>query len=370
MNRLLSKLKKENKNIIGLDFGTRYIKIMELSGSSLDDIVLEKYAKILIDPSYLNEHGEFNQEKISDISNLLKESWIKNDFSTRNITFCLKSNNVIIKKTIIPELNDESSLKIAVEEEISKYIPNDLTLENLMLDYFNIGKNDIDPNKNDYLIVAAKKEKIEDLQAILEGAELIPEILDIELFAMQNLLKLMSPDNFNNGTFVIADCADKLLRMFVFINGNLVTTKDVQIGGINLNYDLVNNLDISFEDSEILKLSRIGNDTYEVFEKSFLNNYVTEFLSCLAYFNSANSIVEIDEIILIGGVASMPYFDKAIVDGLIDTPEIIVKTEPYIARPLEKVSKSNNIDLVQFSQDEASLFLVTSLALRKYLRQF
>lgn len=370
MKKILAKLFNDNKNIVGLDLGLGSIKFMELSGDDLEHVKLEGYATMPIPPELLNENGEFKTESIPAISEIVNKCWKKAGCSTKNVAFNIKGNTVISKKSSIPAFSDAQDLKTAIESEISKYIPNDLSLEDLMIDYFTIGPNENNPNENDTLIVASKKEKIDELQAIIEGAGLIPEILDVDLFAYQNMLKLMKSDEFETGTYVLADCSAHMLRVFVFINGELVATKETQIGGVNLTYDIVNNLGVSFEEAERLKIERNGDETYDLIEKSFINNYKTEFLSVLTYFTSATSLGEIDEIILTGGVASIPYLEQAIIDGLLESPDIIVKSEPYVAKPLEKAQKNAKVNLTKYSEDEPSLFLVTSLALRKYLRQF
>jgi type IV pilus assembly protein PilM len=370
MKKILSKLFNDNKNIIGLDIGLSMIKIMELSGTDLESVRLENYACVPVPPEYLNENGAFNPENVKLISELVNKCWKKAGCTSKHVAVCIKGNNVITKKAILPNFTLQDELKLAVEAELTQYIPEDLNIEDLAIDYFNLGMNELNPNENDMLLIASKKEKIDEIQAIVEGAGLIPEILDVEPFAIQNILKLMKGEEYENKTFVVADCSASMLRMFVFVKGILAATKEVQIGGINLTNDLINNLGISFENAEKMKLDRNGDETFDLIEKSFINNYTTEFISLLSYFSSAMSLGEIDEIILTGGVASIPFLEQSITTGLLDNSDIVVNSEPHIARPLENAGKSPKVNMVKFSSEESGLFLVTSLALRKYLRQF
>lgn len=370
MKKILSSLFNDNKNIIGLDIGLSMIKVMELSGADLESVKLEHYASVPVPPEFLNENGEFNPEHVKSISELVNKCWKKAGCTSKHVAVCLKSNNVITKKAILPNYSTQSDLRLAVEAEISQYIPDDLKVEDLALDYVNLGMNELSPNENDMLLIASKKEKIDDIQAIVEGAGLIPEIIDVETYAVQNILKLMKGEDFETKTFVVADCSASMLRMFVFVKGVLTATKEAQIGGTTLTYDIINNLGISFENAEKMKMERTGDETFDLIEKSFINNYTSEFISLLSYFSSAISLGEIDEIILTGGVASLPYLEQSIVNGLLETPDIAVNSEPHIARPLENAEKASKINMVKFSSEEPGLFLVTSLALRKYLRQF
>ena len=298
MNKILTKLFNENKNIIGLDLGLSMIKVMELSGADLESVKLEGYASIPVPPEYLNDNGEFGPENIKLISDLVHKCWKKAGCTSKNVAVCIKGNNVITKKAVLPNFLSQDELRLSVEAEISQYIPKDLTIEDLSLDYVSLGVNESNANENDMILIASKKEKIYEIQAIVEGAGLIPEILDVEPFAIQNILKLMKGDDFDKKTYVVADCSASMLRMFVFVKGVLTATKEAQIGGVNLTKDIVNNLGGSFENAEKMKLERKGDETFDLIEKSFINNYTSEFVSLLSYFSSATSLAEIDEIIL------------------------------------------------------------------------
>jgi type IV pilus assembly protein PilM len=370
MKKILSKLFNNSINIVGLDIGVSMIKIMELSGYDLETVKVETYATVPIPPELLNESGELNPEHIDKIAQLVSLCWKKAGCSSKNVAVCMKSSGAITKKVVIPDYTDKEDLKNAIQSEVAKYIPSDLNMDDLSIDYVNLGPNENTPSENDTLIIASKKEKIEQLNAIIEGAGLIPEIIDVDIFTIHNILRLMKGDDFDHKTYVLADCAGNALRMFVFVNGNLLATKESQIGGMNLSYDIVNNLGITFENAEKMKFDRTGDETFDLIEKSFVNNYTTEFLSLLSYFSSANSLGEIDEIILTGGVAAIPYLEQSIVNGLLESPDVVVQSEPSIARPLENAGKGQKINMVKFSTDEPSLFLVTALALRQYLRQY
>jgi len=367
---LIKLLKSSNNNMVGIDVGLSTIKVMEVSGSSLEDVVLEGYATVPIPQDLIDENGRYKEEGISIISKLVHKCWKKAGCTSKNVTICIKSNNVITKKAIIPNFAEKDDLKTAIEAEMSKYITNDISIEDLAIDYCKIADSELNPNESEMLLIASKKDAIEELQAIIEGAGLEADILDVETFAFQNLLRLMKDEDFLTGTYILADCAASILRMFAFVNGNLVGTKETQIGGLNLTQDLVNNLGVSFDVAEKMKIERSGDETYDLIEKSFVNNYKTEFLSILSYFTSAISLGDIDEVILTGGVASIPFLEKAIIEGLLESLDVDVKSEPYVARPLENAGKSKAINIAKFTEDEPGLFLVTSLALRKYLRKF
>lgn len=370
IKEFLKTLTTTEKNIIGLDIGKGRIKMLELSGRDLGEVEVESYATVSVPPELINEDGEFNPENIAELTKLVSECWTKLNTSSKHVAIAVKGASVITKKVTIPDFNLEEEVNLAVNTEISRIIPENVEMKELVTDYCLIGPSQTIPTDNDVIVVASKKDRVDEIQAIVEGAGLIPEIIDVEPYLLQNLLKIMAGEEFSNGNYILADCAADSLRLYVFKNGEFLTTKESRLGGNNFTMDLVNNLGIDYAKAEKIKVDRIGDETFDMIERAFINNYTTEFISALHYFSSANSISEFDHIVLIGGVASTPLLTESITEALLENPDLIVKNEPYVARPLENAEKGLKINLTKFTQDEPGLFLVTSLAIRKYLRQY
>lgn len=373
MNNMLSKLLNKQKKIAGLDIGSSSIKIMELEGDSLENAKLAHYAIEPI-PEHLLQNESGHVENIEALAELVRKCWKKSGITTKYVALALPSSTVINKKNIVPIVSDskedEDIMKLELEKEMTKYLPENTTMNEISLDYAISGINEQSPTDYDVVSVAAKKEKIEERIAIVEAAGLIPVILDVEQYAIQNMLRLMKGDDFNHKTYLVLDCSASLLKMMIFRKGEIVNTKDTHIGGFNLTRDLMNNMEISFNEAEKIKIDHMGDETFEIIEKTFLNNYVSEFLSAFQYFVSSTANPEVDEIILTGGVAGLINIEEAFKNAIIEGNETHIKTEPYVARPLHSTAKSESISLNRFAKDEPSLFLVTSLAIRPFLRQY
>lgn len=371
---MLKKLFQKQKSIAGLDIGSSYIKWMEVSGDDISDITLTHYAIEAIPQEYVAENGDFKVEHLDAIAELVVKCWKKSGSSTKDVAIALPAHHVISKKVSMPHLELEKDMMLQVENAIAQYLPDDMSLFDISMDFTLIKTNDQVAEEYDTLLVGAKKDKLDNRNAIVETAGLNAVIIDVETYSIQNMVRLMKGADFVNGTYVVADCSATVLRMLVFRHGELLYSRETPIGGINLTHEIANNLEISFEDAEKRKFQKNELDekaeTYDMVIKSFLNNYITEFMRAFAYFASATSVGDVDEIILTGGVAGLLGLETALAVALAEDADILIKNNPYIARPLEEMNKDSKISLSKFSQDEPSLFLVTSLALRKYLRQY
>jgi Tfp pilus assembly PilM family ATPase len=113
------------------------------------------------------------------------------------------------------------------------------------------------------------------------------------------------------------------------------------------------------------------NAEYLKIEEEFVQDYVRQVLVSFDYISSAMpGYLEVDEFIVVGGVATIPNFLSKLEGAIKNDEQTSIKTAPYIARPLEKMEKSSKINQEKFHQDESKLFLVTSLALRQFLRNY
>jgi type IV pilus assembly protein PilM len=368
MNNFVKKILNPKKRLAGLDIGTSTIKFMEIEGDSIENSKIIHYAVEPIPRNLIVLDG--STVDIKGISDVVKKCWKKSGSSNRNVVISLPANSVINKKSLIPDFDNEDDLKTQIETEIVKYFPNGMSLETVSVDYCNFGPNPQSPTDNDMLLIAAKKEKIEEKLAIVESAGLNAAILDVDIFAMQNLLRMMKGESFNEKNILLLDCGAYVMRMFVFKKGELNYTKESEIGSSNLTNDIMLNLGVQSEaEAEKLKLDRNGDDTYDLIEKQFLTNYVSEFMRTFQYFITATSL-EVDEIILTGGLAGIPGFEDYFQNALLEHSETHIQNLPYVARPLSDLGKNDKISLSKFNKDEAGLFLVSALALRHFLRQY
>lgn len=369
MKNLINNFLSKKKRFAGLDIGTSSIKFMEIEGDSIENAKLVHYAVEPIPRNLMNR--ENNIEEIKALSDVIRKCWKKSGSSNKNVVLALSSNSTIYKRTLISDFDSDEAVKMQVDNEIVKYFPTGMALEDVAVDYYTLGLNAQSPTDNDTLLVAGKKDKIDELLAVVESAGLVPTILDVDIYSVQNMLRLLKGEDFLTNNYIFLDCGGSLLRMIVFKNAEIVYTKDIEIGGIHLTNDIQLNLSLETpEEAERMKIHRTGDETYDMVEKQFLLNYGHEFIRALDYFTTSTSIKEVEEIILSGGMANIPGLDEILNNLILENSEIKVKNAPYIARPLTNINKDEKVSLSKFNRDEAGLFLVSALALRHFLRQY
>ena len=171
----------KKKTTVGLDFGSSSIKVVELahdrSGDRLVNFgVSEPLSEAIVD-------GEIMDRQLvhEAIANLLESRQIRN----RSVVTAVSGRAVIVKKILMDRLSEEDA-KEAIQWEAEQHVPYDIN--DVSLDFQIINPN-VDQKKMQVLLVAAKKEMIQNHADIIREAGLTPVIIDVDSFAIQNCVE-------------------------------------------------------------------------------------------------------------------------------------------------------------------------------------
>lgn len=367
---ILSKMIKPPIKLAGLDIGSSSIKIMEIEGETLETARLKSYHIEPLPAELVQFSPERNVDYIEQVGEIVKRCWKRSGISTKNMVIALPNLAIIDKKEVLPLFDGDDEMLFQVEQSMTtNYLPSDITPDDIVLDYSVREQTLYEEGKNDILMVAAKKNQIDELVGIVESAGLVPYILDVEKYAMQNLVALMKGEEYKKQTYLLLDTGATTLRMLIIRNGEIIYARDTDLGGRNLTIEIMRELDVDYAEAEKIKIDRTHEKFLEI-ETLFIDNYIAEFFRAFQYFTSSAANADIDEVILLGGVATTPGFTERMKRAIKENNETAIKTEPYIAHPLRHMPKESKITMDKFLQDESRLFLVTSLALRQFLRRY
>ena len=111
-----------------------------------------------------------NIVNIEICADVLKRAWKRLGARNRNVALALPAAMVITKKIIVAAGQREEDLELTVEAEANQYIP--FALDEVNLDFQEIGPAPNNPDEVEVLIAASRKEKVEDRVAVAEAAGL------------------------------------------------------------------------------------------------------------------------------------------------------------------------------------------------------
>jgi type IV pilus assembly protein PilM len=144
------------------------------------------------------------------------------------VAAALSGHAVIVKRLSLPAMS-QAELNEAIPWEAEQYIPFDLS--DVQLDYQVVNSgSDASKTSLDVLLVAAKRDRIDDRTAIITQTGRKPAVLDIEAFALANAYQMNYPER-TDPLAALVHVGRGVTIVCLLEKGEPVFTRDISIGG-------------------------------------------------------------------------------------------------------------------------------------------
>src|SRR5690606_37492864 len=148
----------------------------------------------------------------------------------------------------VPLMTD-AELNEQIQWEAEQHIPFDI--KDVQVDHQVLGRNP-DEGQMEGLLVAAKRDQIEDYAQIIRAAKLRRVVCDIAAFATQNLLEAtrgLPPDQ----TFALINVGATLASLNVVARGVSAFSREIANGGNAVSEEIQRTMGIPYEQAEAYK---------------------------------------------------------------------------------------------------------------------
>jgi type IV pilus assembly protein PilM len=325
LSGLTSKLSKlsalsfgQSTNVIGLDIGTSAVKAVEVEESK-GTYSLKNFGVVPVPKEAIVNGALADREAvIASIAQLVKDLGIK----TKSVVASISGHPVIIKKIAMPVATDEE-VSESIQFEAEQYIPFDL--DEVNLDFQVLGAHEDKADQMNVMLVAAKKAMINEYTTAIADAGLRMVILDIDVFALENMFTINYPAE-ESEYVALVDVGASVINMNILKGGTSAFTRDVFLGGNQITEDIQNQLSISFEEAEQLKKGEGGSEA----QREGVDNIVatgctsiaTEIQRTIDFFTST-TYGEVSKVYVSGGGAKMEGL-KSILEERVGMPAEII----------------------------------------------
>ncbi|MGH7487113.1 MAG: type IV pilus biogenesis protein PilM, partial [bacterium] len=173
----------KTKNLVGLDIGSSGVKLVELKQAKAGSFKLVSAGVETLSPEAIVDGAIMDSSLVVEAINRLDAVLnVKND----NYGTSLSGHSVIIKKINLPKMT-ESELAESIRWEAEQYVPFDINDVNL--DYVPLTQPGTGDNV-EVILVAVKKEKINDYTSVISQTGKMPVLVDVDAFALQNAYEM------------------------------------------------------------------------------------------------------------------------------------------------------------------------------------
>jgi type IV pilus assembly protein PilM len=341
------------KDIIGLDIGSKHIKIVQLKETK-GAYQLQRLGITTLQPELIVDGSILDSSRVVEA---IKELVSNTDIKVKDTTLSVSGHSsVIIKRVSLPQMSVDE-LEESIKFEAEQYIPFDI--EDVNLDFQILGLAEED-NMMDVLIVAVKRDKISEYVSVVTEAGLNPVVVDVDAFALENMCELNYDVNEEENVALV-NIGASMININILKGGVSVFTRDSSIGG-NLHTEaLQKEFTISYSNAEKLKhegsMEGIAQEDVTAALMSASEDIIAEISRSFDYFRDTTNIMNIDEIILSGGGALTRDFAVL----LSERAGIDVK----VAEPLKNIQIPDNFDAEYLKKVEPLVSVAVGLALRR-----
>jgi type IV pilus assembly protein PilM len=341
------------KGMIGLDIGSRHIKAVQLNEVS-EGYQLERLGITTLQPELIVDGSILDSMRVVEA---IKELIANSDIKIKDTTIGVSGHSsVIIKRISLPKMS-EDELNESIKFEAEQYIPFDI--EDVNLDFQILSSTEAD-NQMDVLVVAVKKDKINEYVSVVKDAGLNPVIVDVDTFALENTFET-NYDVTAEENIALVSVGASMINMNILKGGISVFTRDSSVGSNLLTEALQKEFTISYDNAEKLKrgetVEGIPQEDVSSVIISTSEEIIAEISRSFDYYKSTTSPEEINEIIFSGGGALVKDFAPLLSERI----GISIK----IIEPFNHISVPDTFDRAYLKKIEPIVSVAVGLALRR-----
>jgi len=343
-------VKKDNL-ITGVDIGSHAIKVCQLQKTGTTYKLIAVGSAAL--PSGAVEDGVLQEplEVGKVLSALLKNLKIKN----KKIGISISGYSVIVKKINLEEMEDDVLAKY-ISAEAEQYIPFDL--DDVYIDFQKLPTKKEGTDRCDIMLVAAKKEVVNDYLDMLNELKLNTVLVDVDGFALENIWETVSGRTEN---VALVDIGASKMNINIISEGVSVLARDVVVGSEQLTDQLANALNVDYLQAERIKLGIVPLDEHKETVENIFNQtctqWVLEIKKAIDLYLANNPDQPLRSIILSGGGAKVNGLKEYIAR---ETGLDVIAFNPFTTMIID----NKNLDEHYLATIAPEMAIATGLAIR------
>ncbi|MGC4099273.1 MAG: type IV pilus assembly protein PilM [Nitrospira sp.] len=289
------------RQLVGLDIGSSAIKVAQLKESK-GRYFLQKFgvkpleSEVIVDGTVMDEG-----RVVSAIQELFAEANVKN----KHVAISISGHAVIVKKISLPPMPDEElegQVKLAAEQ----YIPFDINEVNIDFHVLSPEVSEDAQGDMSVILVAAKKDKINELTELVKAAGLVPMVMDVDAFAVENMHAINYP-LAQEETTALVNLGASVMNVNIIRAGSSLFTRDIPLGGNRYTEAIQREIGLSFEEAEESKKGDRTADSGAASLTGVMDSVNAEVASEIArtvdYFKTSTANAELSRVLVCGGVA-------------------------------------------------------------------
>ena len=345
----------EYKTTVALEIGAQSVTMAVFTPAS-KGFVLSRYARrdILLDPV---EEGMRIDYVSHAVGELVKELRVRG----KDVRDVVSGQKVFMRFIKLPALDTVDDMAEQVGYEAQQHIP--FPLEDIVFDYQLLGTED---GEQEVLLVAIKKDELDDLNGQVEANSLRTSSVDCSITSLYNAFKAAYPDETE--PVMLLDIGAKTTDI-LFIEEGRFFTRSVTAAGSFITNSIARELNLSFREAEQVKIEQgvisLGNGHTDTMPEeqanlaSVIRNAMTRLSSevqrTINHYRAQYKGTPPAKVYVCGGGARLAFTTDFLQSSL-DLPV-------EIFNPIQSVSVGSKVNSEQLAMDALCLGPVVGAAI-------
>ena len=343
----------KNKPLVGLDIGSSSVKAVQLARSK-SGYEIVAFGQESLGPYAVVDGAVADPGAVSEA---IKTAFTAGGFKAKNVATGVSGHSVIVKRVVLP-VDSAEEVAASIEFDADQYIPFEIAEVNL--DYEVIGPAESDDEEGlEVLLVAAKKDQIQNNTDVITMAGRLTSVVDIDAVAVQNAFETnYEPDP--DSTIALLNIGASLTNINITKGGMPLFIRDVSMGGDQYTDILQKELQLSYEEGEDLKFGKqVGMYDAEMVQPlldSITDMLTMEIQKTFDFFKETFPEETISSIYLSGGTSRAT--------GLVERIQTAFSLPTELLDPLKSIGVNKKVSGID--ESGASLVVAVGLALRGF----
>jgi type IV pilus assembly protein PilM len=234
----------DGKNLVGVDIGASSIKVVQLR-EWRKKLQVYRWGFAPLPPQTIIDGHVMNSSAVTEALNRVFQ---ENRIQQRDVAIGVYGQSVIVRKITVPMMTP-AELDEQIHWEAEQHIPFDIKL--MSVDY-EVLRRRPDAGQMDLLLVAAKKDEINDYAATVREAKLRPIVVDINAFTVQNIFEHQYGLP-GDGTIALLNVGAAVSSLNIVSKGVSAFTREITNAGNTITEEIRKGLSCSHEQAEAYK---------------------------------------------------------------------------------------------------------------------
>ena len=332
----------------GLDIGSGIVKLVVIDHSKPEPEIVQVATSPLV-PDAIVEGEVMDPVLVAEtVRSIIANAGLKR----KDVVAAVGGHDVIVKKIPMDRMSQNDAREV-IRWEAEQHVPFDM--ENVQLDF-----QILDPQKDSpqmaVLLVAAKRELIENRISLLTDAGLNPVTIDVEAFALHNAFERNYPD-VRQGMVALINIGHETTNVNLIADGAPVLVRDIPFGTRRLRESLQRERGLTADQAEDVLQGRSDPAALRALVQDRVEEIAVGVERAAQFIVAQSGGDGVRRVYLSGGGAS--------INGMAEGIGSRLGVPAEIANPLQRVGvRPEVMEAVPMEQLAPMLMLPVGLALR------